>query len=113
MTAIIERAPAKINLGLDIQGKRPDGYHDLSMVLVSVDLCDYITVDHLEEDRILLTSNCPRLPINEHNDVYKAAYLLKERFKSQQVSLFSWIRGYLFVLVWEVAQVMRLQQSEH
>ncbi|HEK9982589.1 TPA: 4-(cytidine 5'-diphospho)-2-C-methyl-D-erythritol kinase [Streptococcus equi subsp. zooepidemicus] len=89
MTAIIERAPAKINLGLDIQGKRPDGYHDLSMVLVSVDLCDYITVDHLEEDRILLTSNCPRLPINEHNDVYKAAYLLKERFQiSTGVSIF-------------------------
>ncbi len=38
MVTIIERAPAKINLGLDIQGKRSDGYHDLSMVMVSIDL---------------------------------------------------------------------------
>ncbi|VEE23533.1 4-diphosphocytidyl-2-C-methyl-D-erythritol kinase [Streptococcus equinus] len=37
---IIEKAPAKINLGLDIIGKRQDGYHDLSMVMVSVDLND-------------------------------------------------------------------------
>lgn len=53
MVTIIERAPAKINLGLDIQGKRSDGYHDLSMVMVSIDLCDYVTVDHLDEDRIV------------------------------------------------------------
>lgn len=44
MKTIIERAPAKINLGLDIGGKRLDGYHELSMVMMSVDLCDYVTV---------------------------------------------------------------------
>ena len=46
--AIIEKAPAKINLGLDIIGKRPDGYHDLSMIMVSVDLNDYIMVSEID-----------------------------------------------------------------
>ncbi|MDV5973591.1 4-(cytidine 5'-diphospho)-2-C-methyl-D-erythritol kinase, partial [Streptococcus canis] len=81
MVTIIERAPAKINLGLDIRGKRPDGYHDLSMVMVSVDLCDYVTVDHLNEDKIIFTSNCPKMPVNQTNDVYKAAQLMKDRFQ--------------------------------
>ena len=44
---IIEKAPAKINLGLDIVGKRPDGYHDLSMLMVSVDLND-LSVESLK-----------------------------------------------------------------
>ncbi|BAH80643.1 4-(cytidine 5'-diphospho)-2-C-methyl-D-erythritol kinase [Streptococcus dysgalactiae] len=89
MVTIIERAPAKINLGLDIQGKRSDGYHDLSMVMVSIDLCDYVTVDHLDEDRIVFSSNCPKMPTNHNNDVYKAAQLMKDRFQIKTgVSLF-------------------------
>lgn len=54
---IIEKAPAKINLGLDIVGKRPDGYHDLSMLMVSVDLNDYITVSEISSSDIVVESN--------------------------------------------------------
>ncbi|KPJ21780.1 4-(cytidine 5'-diphospho)-2-C-methyl-D-erythritol kinase [Streptococcus phocae] len=89
MKTIIERAPAKINLGLDIGGKRLDGYHELSMVMMSVDLCDYVTVDHLSEDVIRLSSNCPKMPVNHKNDVYKVARLIKEQFSiNSGVSIF-------------------------
>lgn len=89
MTTIIERAPAKINLGLDIQGKRQDGYHDLEMVMVSVDLCDYISASPLDDDCIQFASDCPKMPVNAKNDVYKAAQLIKSKYGIQSgVSLF-------------------------
>lgn len=52
--AINERASAKIKLGLDTKNKRWDGYHDLSMVMMSIDLCDYVTVDHIDDNRLSL-----------------------------------------------------------
>lgn len=77
---IIEKAPAKINLGLDICGKLDDGYHALEMLMVSIDLNDYVTVEALEEDSIqMISSNC-RMPLNAKNDVVKAAQLVKERY---------------------------------
>lgn len=78
--AIIEKAPAKINLGLDICGKREDGFHELSMIMVSVDLNDYVTVSELEEDVIHITSNSVKMPLDEKNDIYKATMLLKETY---------------------------------
>ena len=42
---IQEQAPAKINLALDILGRRPDGYHELRMVMQAVSLCDAVTVE--------------------------------------------------------------------
>ena len=77
---IIEKAPAKINLGLDIVGKRPDGYHDLSMVMVSVDLNDYITVSEISGSDIIVESNNHKIPLNAKNDVFKAAQLIKNRY---------------------------------
>ncbi|XCY69906.1 4-(cytidine 5'-diphospho)-2-C-methyl-D-erythritol kinase [Streptococcus iniae] len=89
MASITERAPAKINLGLDIIGKRHDGYHDLDMVMVSVDLCDYITVSPMDEDRILIQSDCSKMPVDNKNDVYKAALLVKKAYGiTQGVSIF-------------------------
>lgn len=77
---IIEKAPAKINLGLDICGRHEDGYHELAMVMASVDLNDYVTVTELAEDTIIMTSNSHRMPHNAKNDVVKAARLVKERY---------------------------------
>ena len=85
---IIEKAPAKINLGLDIAGRCEDGYHKLAMIMTSVDLNDYVTVRTLETDDIIVTSNSNRLPLNKKNDVYKAAQLIKTRYGvSQGVSI--------------------------
>lgn len=78
---IVEKAPAKINLGLDIVGKRQDGFHELSMIMVSVDLNDYITITEIAEDQVIVNSNSCKLPLNSKNDVCKAAQLLKERYQ--------------------------------
>ncbi|WP_028274870.1 4-(cytidine 5'-diphospho)-2-C-methyl-D-erythritol kinase [Atopococcus tabaci] len=77
---VIEKAPAKINLNLDVLGKRDDGYHEMRMVMTSIDLADHLTFKPLEEDRIVLHSNSGFMPLDERNIVYKTALLVKERF---------------------------------
>ncbi|OYO21766.1 4-diphosphocytidyl-2C-methyl-D-erythritol kinase [Streptococcus pyogenes] len=34
------------------------------MVMMSIDLCDYVTVDHIDDNKIVFVSNCPKIPIN-------------------------------------------------
>lgn len=78
---IIEKAPAKINLGLDVLYKREsDGYHQLEMVMSSVDLADRLTLEEIPEDKILIETNKAFLPIDKRNNVYQAAAMLKERY---------------------------------
>ena len=67
-------AYGKINLGLDVLGKRDDGYHDLDMVMQSVDLCDKITITKNDNDEITVKSNTGKIPNDESNLAYKAAY---------------------------------------
>ena len=72
--SIIAQAPAKINLGLQVLGKRPDGYHNLVSLMVPVSLCDELRFAlHPGE----LELHCPNsdLPTNEENLVYRAAKL--------------------------------------
>lgn len=87
--SIIEKAPAKINLGLDIVGKLEDGYHELSMIMVSVDLNDYVTLSEIEGSNIIVESNNHRMPLNDKNDVFKAAQLVRERFSIKKGLLIS------------------------
>lgn len=77
---IIEKAPAKINLGLDVLHKREDGYHELEMVMSSVDLADRLTFEKLPEDQIIIETNKAFLPVDKRNNVYQAAAILKERY---------------------------------
>lgn len=77
---IIERAPAKINLGLDVVGRYADGYHELAMIMASVDLNDYVSLSGLVEDKIILTSNSSRIPLGPANDVYRAIELVRKRY---------------------------------
>ena len=72
--SIIAEAPAKINLGLQVLGKRPDGYHNLVSLMVPVSLCDELRFE-LNPREIEL--HCPNsdLPTNEENLVYRAAKL--------------------------------------
>lgn len=79
--ALIEKAPAKINLGLDIVGRYDDGLHELAMIMVSVDLNDYVILEELDDDCIIMTSTNSRMPLDDNNDVYKAVRLIKEAYQ--------------------------------
>lgn len=74
---IIEKAPAKINLGLDVLYKRDDGYHELEMIMSSIDLADHLTFRTLEKDEIIIETDNSFLPLDERNHIYQAAMLLK------------------------------------
>lgn len=73
-------AAAKINLYLEIIGDRPDGYHELVMVMQSVGLVDRITVRSLSTPDIRLRCDHPDLPSDQSNLAFKAAALLQNRF---------------------------------
>ena len=81
---IYEKAPAKINLGLDVLYKRADDYHELKMVMASVDLADHLKIESLPTDEIIVTSNKAFLPVDKRNNVYQAAEILKERYQIQK-----------------------------
>ena len=74
------RALGKINLGLDVLGRRENGYHDVRMVMQTVYLYDLITLKKKEEPGIELTTNLSFLPVNENNLAYRAAKLLMDDF---------------------------------
>lgn len=78
---LIEKAPAKINLGLDVLYKRSDGYHELKMVMSSVDLADHLFFEELVEDQIIVETNRSFLPVDQRNNVYQAALLLKNKYQ--------------------------------
>ncbi|MEI5990318.1 4-diphosphocytidyl-2-C-methyl-D-erythritol kinase [Enterococcus termitis] len=81
---IIEKAPAKINLGLDALYKRQDGYHELEMIMASVDLADRLTFELLPKNEIVIETNSSFLPVDKRNHVYQAAELLKNTFDLTQ-----------------------------
>jgi 4-diphosphocytidyl-2-C-methyl-D-erythritol kinase len=70
-------APAKLNLFLEILGKRPDGYHDLESLMVTVDLHDTLTFIDDPSGQITLRCDDPTLPTGPDNLVVKAAMRLK------------------------------------
>ncbi len=78
------RAMAKINLGLDVIRKRPDGYHDLRMIMQTVDLFDRIKLTATKTQGIRVQTNLRFLPVNENNLVYKAAQLLLDEFALEE-----------------------------
>jgi len=73
------RAPAKVNLFLEILGNRPDGYHDIATLMLAVSLFDTLKFKEESRGEIRLTSNCPELSTDLENLVYRAAVLLKRR----------------------------------
>ena len=71
-------AHGKINLGLDVVRRLENGYHEVRMVMQSVELADTVTLKRLPEDRILVRTDRRGLPCNEKNLAFKAAGLMKE-----------------------------------
>lgn len=77
MDSVVIKAMAKVNLGLDVLRRRENGYHDVKMVMQTVNLYDTLTLSKMEEG-ITITTNTGELPLNEDNLIYKAAKLLLE-----------------------------------
>ena len=73
-------APAKINLYLEILGARPDGYHELAMVLQSIDLADQIHLYAISTDTIRVQCEHPQVPTDQNNLAYRAAELMSTQF---------------------------------
>lgn len=80
MDSIRLKARAKINLGLDVLGKRENGYHDVRMVMQTVGIYDRIIMTKIPEDEIRIKTNVGFLPVNENNLIYKAIKLIKDEF---------------------------------
>ena len=81
MDSIKIKARAKINLGLDVLGRRDNGYHDVRMVMQTVGLYDSLTMKRIDGEDIVIRSNLSFLPVNENNLIYKAIRLMKDNYK--------------------------------
>ena len=75
------RALAKINLGLDILRKREDGYHEVRMIMQTIQMYDVLEIRRVKKPGISLSVNYPYIPNDERNLVYKAAKLLMDEFQ--------------------------------
>ncbi len=73
------KAYGKINLGLDVLGKLPSGYHEVRMVMQTVGIYDELTFEKTE-DGIEIITDAAELSTGEDNLIYKAARLMKEKY---------------------------------
>lgn len=80
MNSIKLKSRAKINLSIDVLGKREDGYHLVEMIMQTIDLFDIINIFPLKEDKIIIESNSKDIPLDRRNIVYKAAELIKNNY---------------------------------
>lgn len=79
MNEVKLKAYAKINLGLDVTGRLPNGYHLVKMIMQSVNIYDVLTLTRTEEGISISTDEC-ELPTNEDNLIYKAAKLMFDTY---------------------------------
>lgn len=89
MDSLVLNAKAKINLYLDVMGKRADGYHLLETVMHTVSLCDTVMLTKTDRNGIEISCSDPLIPCNEKNIAYKcaAAFFDKTGISSGGVSI--------------------------
>ena len=80
MNSITLKSRAKINLSIDVLGKRQDGYHLVEMIMHTIDLYDLIEINEKDNDQITIKSTSDEIPLDCNNLVYKAANLIKKTF---------------------------------
>lgn len=78
------KAYAKVNLGLDVLRRREDGYHEVKMIMQTVNLFDRITLENTDTGIIEVSTNLSFLPNNENNLAYKAAKILMDEFNVKE-----------------------------
>ena len=81
MDCITRKAYAKINLGLDVLRRREDGYHEVKMIMQTVDIWDVLTFRRSEVPGITLTVNREELPTSKDNLIYRAAELVMQQYE--------------------------------
>ena len=80
MNSIKLKSRAKVNLSIDVLGKRQDGYHLVEMIMQTIDLYDLIEINEKDNDQITIKSTSDEIPLDCNNLVYKAADLIKKTF---------------------------------
>lgn len=79
MKSIEINAKAKINLSLDVTDKRPDGYHNVKMIMQTIDLHDKVVIEEIPSG-MEIACNSPYVPSNCENIAYKAAALIADKY---------------------------------
>lgn len=77
---LYEKAPAKINLTLDVLHKRNDGFHEVEMIMTTVDLADRIWLRSIDEQKIIIKSSETFIPTDHKNLAYQAAEILMRQY---------------------------------
>ncbi|MCM1326506.1 MAG: 4-(cytidine 5'-diphospho)-2-C-methyl-D-erythritol kinase [Bacteroidales bacterium] len=77
------KAYAKINLGLDVLGKRSDGYHEVKMVMQTVDICDILSFERVKSG-IVISTDSGELPTDGDNLIYRAVKFLFDRYRIEE-----------------------------
>lgn len=80
MKRVSRRAYAKINLGLDVLGRRPDGYHDVRMIMQQVDLFDELVLEARADGKVSMDCDKPDLPCDASNLCARAAELMRSHY---------------------------------
>ncbi|NIO03845.1 MAG: 4-(cytidine 5'-diphospho)-2-C-methyl-D-erythritol kinase [Proteobacteria bacterium] len=74
--SLLVRSPAKVNLTLEVLGKRSDGYHNIRSVMVPIDLSDVLHITLTEDDRVQVSCDRAEIPQDEENLAYRAGLLV-------------------------------------
>lgn len=77
---LVLKARGKINLGLDVVRRLENGYHEVRMIMQSVELADTLTIKRIPEDRIVVKTDKKGLPCDERNLAHRAAGLMKRNY---------------------------------
>lgn len=84
MRSITLKAPAKINLGLSILGKLPNGYHEVKTIYTQVSLFDILKIEEAKEDKVDIYCDDKNIPTGRENLAYQAAELIKKQTKTKK-----------------------------
>ncbi len=72
-------APAKVNLHLEVLGLQSDGFHELAMVMQSIELADRLSFENTADAQIILSCDDASLSVGDDNLILRAAHLLRDR----------------------------------
>lgn len=83
------KAYGKINIGLDVIRRRPDGYHEVKMIMQTVDLYDELMIEPAEEGEIIIISDSLEMPNDQSNLIYKAIMKYREATGAREGAMIS------------------------